>query len=81
MGSASEVDKQWFEEHPTAQGYSRAPLPQEWPGISIAGDVRVTVYKINKRSRVRVLETLAGQRLAEPKLDTDVETQPLKRAA
>lgn len=71
MSEAKELDRVYFEVNPGAFSYERGPLPQEWDDVEVPADALVSVYKINNQSRVRALQTVLGERLAEPIMDVD----------
>lgn len=79
--NASDLDREFFEENPTAFSYYRSPLREEWQDINVPEDARVSVYKINNRSRVRVLEDASGIRLAQPIMDGDKAPKQSRKAA
>ena len=56
--------------------YERAPIAGEWPGTVPPGAV-VRVFVINAWSTVRVLQTVQGERLAEPVIDCWRTAPPL----
>ena len=58
------VDRAYFQAHPDAWEYRRAPLPDEWGQLTIPIGARVHVYLVTCQCVVRALEGTCGERLA-----------------
>ncbi len=58
------VDMAYFQAHPKAWEYRRAPLPTEWGQLTIPIGARVHVYLVTCQCVVRALEGARGERLA-----------------
>ena len=58
------IDTAYFQMHPDAWEYRRAPLPHEWGDRAIPVGARVCVYLVTGQCVVRALEGPRGERLA-----------------
>ncbi len=58
------VDRDYFAANKNKLEYVRAPMPNEFEDVVVPAEARVRVYRINQRSRVKVLESPTGERLA-----------------
>src|SRR3712207_6325894 len=58
------IDTAYFQAHPAAWEYRRAPLPDEWGELAIPIGACVRVYLITCQCVVRALEHPDGLRLA-----------------
>src|SRR3712207_3366008 len=57
------IDIAYFQAHPDAWEYRRAPLPDEWGELAIPFGARVHVYLVTGQCVVRALEGPDGERL------------------
>ncbi len=58
------IDTAYFQAHPDAWEYHRAPLPDEWGQRALPVGACVRVYLVTGQGVVRALEGPRGERLA-----------------